>query len=680
VALLEVESVQAKYGINAQGFETLKEWLQESGARWGINAEHRAKQGLPAYSEFSWEFAWHRLMAGYAMNSFEQGGDLLAIDNMLIDPFDAIEGSNTALLNSFYAFWQCLIHYKNVLSQSYSLVDWSLHLQALVDDFYNDIGADSAALKMLRKECEALKSFEQEYTDKIDISVIRDWIKPLLNQASRGRNPWQEGIKFCSLMPMRAVPFKVVYLMGMNQADYPKQVDKPLFDLMRYDYRAGDRSRRVGDRWLFLEALLSARDAFFISYTGRDQRNNEERNPSVVVAELMDYLTNGYSTADNTSVIAQICTEHKLQPFNKDYFTANGHLFSYNPQAYAIASAVKNPNDQAANLTSYQKPDTFIQSVVDVELSSFIQFFIDPAKWFFKHQYATWLAIDNTKIDDDELFNLPLGLGDWQLRNAMREYVAANPECQEDCLTVLESVEQLWRAKGLWPLGLAGDALKEKALEKIKPDWLFALKRIHTPVSMQTIHHKIALEQGEIIIQGALHLRGTVHFLHSASASKSKTALELAIKTALLAQATNEVTEVKEITFDGKIKAGLRERTYNITQNPQHALFLQALAKLYVQYQHTGLPYEFDVANALVAGESIHHLWAGGYNDGGLQQNPETRFYYHSVHHLQSENFAQVATEMHKALSAWQNENPDASAKSQAKKSSKKTKEDNNVV
>jgi exodeoxyribonuclease V gamma subunit len=32
------------------------------------------------------------------------------------------------------------------------------------------------------------------------------------------------------------------------------------FDLMGRDYRPGDRSRREDDRYLFLEALLSARE------------------------------------------------------------------------------------------------------------------------------------------------------------------------------------------------------------------------------------------------------------------------------------------------------------------------------------------------------------------------------------------------------------------------------------
>jgi exodeoxyribonuclease V gamma subunit len=47
----------------------------------------------------------------------------------------------------------------------------------------------------------------------------------------------------------------------MNDGDYPRTRTPMDFDLMALDYRPGDRSRREDDRYLFLEALLSARDA-----------------------------------------------------------------------------------------------------------------------------------------------------------------------------------------------------------------------------------------------------------------------------------------------------------------------------------------------------------------------------------------------------------------------------------
>jgi exodeoxyribonuclease V gamma subunit len=54
--------------------------------------------------------------------------------------------------------------------------------------------------------------------------------------------------------------------------------------------KRGDRSRRDDDRYLFLEALISAQSMLYISYIGRSIQDNSERFPSVLVQELVDYI------------------------------------------------------------------------------------------------------------------------------------------------------------------------------------------------------------------------------------------------------------------------------------------------------------------------------------------------------------------------------------------------------
>jgi exodeoxyribonuclease V gamma subunit len=98
--------------------------------------------------------------------------------------------------------------------------------------------------------------------------------------------------------------------------------------------------------------LLSARQYFHVSYIGRDMHRNEIREPSVVLAELQDYLRHGYDLPD-----ACVQTEHPLQPFGEEYFLADKkdvsqRLVSFNPQALAIAQA-----RQQAAITDYALAD-----------------------------------------------------------------------------------------------------------------------------------------------------------------------------------------------------------------------------------------------------------------------------------------------------------------------------------
>ena len=110
---------------------------------------------------------------------------------------------------------------------------------------------------------------------------------------------------------MRSIPFKVVCLLGMNDADFPRP-DRPVsFDGISKAPRRGDRSRRLDDRYLFLEALTAATEVFYISYVGRGIRDNQEKPPSVLVTEFLDYLQRGFDR--------ELVTIHPLQPFSKDY-------------------------------------------------------------------------------------------------------------------------------------------------------------------------------------------------------------------------------------------------------------------------------------------------------------------------------------------------------------------------
>ena len=144
---------------------------------------------------------------------------------------------------------------------------------------------------------------------------------PSLNQRFRAG-----GVTFCTLMPMRAIPFEVVCLLGMNDGDYPRRSLRSDFDLMALPghLRPGDRSRRHDDRQLMLEALLSARRRLVVSWTGHSVRDNTEQPPSVLVSQLRDYI----AAVWGPQAVAERTTAHPLQPFSRRYFEG-GSLHTY---------------------------------------------------------------------------------------------------------------------------------------------------------------------------------------------------------------------------------------------------------------------------------------------------------------------------------------------------------------
>ena len=102
------------------------------------------------------------------------------------------------------------------------------------------------------------------------------------------------GVTVASFVPMRAIPFRVVFVLGLGQGDFPRNPRRGDLDLREARREPGDVTPREQDLYMFLETLLCARDRLVLSYLGRDEITGEQRPPSPVLLELREILSNGY--------------------------------------------------------------------------------------------------------------------------------------------------------------------------------------------------------------------------------------------------------------------------------------------------------------------------------------------------------------------------------------------------
>ncbi|MBU2830513.1 exodeoxyribonuclease V subunit gamma, partial [Acidithiobacillus ferriphilus] len=197
---------------------------------------------------------------------------------------------------------------------------------------------------------------------------------------------------FCTLLPMRAVPYPLVCLLGMNEGDYPRRSPRLDFDLMALPgmARPGDRSRRDDDRYLMLEALLAARQELYISWAGKDQRNNHDRAPSLLVAQLRDAIRDGWPLSLEKRTFA-----HPLQPFSLEYLLGKPGLRTWarewypSPHSAAEDTALPNPAEPAPR-----------------SIRELLEFFRRPARAFYRQRLRTDFNEEDLAEEDDEPFTL----------------------------------------------------------------------------------------------------------------------------------------------------------------------------------------------------------------------------------------------------------------------------------
>jgi exodeoxyribonuclease V gamma subunit len=172
-----------------------------------------------------------------------------------------------------------------------------------------------------------LANFAEEATlagmnDLLDWRCVRDELAARLAEPERAYRFFGGGITVCGMVPLRAVPFRVICLVGMNEGAFPRRDRASPFD--RAEDRRAEPSTRDEDRYLFLQQLMAARERFCLSWVGEDARDGSKREPSAVVAELIAILGQ-YGVDEKACVV-----EHPLQPFSPRLFDgADPALFTY---------------------------------------------------------------------------------------------------------------------------------------------------------------------------------------------------------------------------------------------------------------------------------------------------------------------------------------------------------------
>ncbi|WP_407314920.1 exodeoxyribonuclease V subunit gamma [Pseudomonas sp. nanlin1] len=455
--LLDVPALRARFSVQEADLPTLHRWIEGAGIRWGLNAEQRAGLGLPQNLEQnSWRFGLRRMLLGYAVGSGEGFAG--------IEPYDEIGGLDAALIGPLVALMDALEVAHEQLSLPAEPQEWGVRLQGLLQAFFqaSDEHDDYllGQLEDLREgwlqACESVGLHEQ-----LPLTVVREAWLAGLDQGRLSQRFLAGSVNFCTLMPMRAIPFKVVCLLGMNDGDYPRAQPPLDFDLMGSDYRPGDRSRREDDRYLLLEALLSARDQLYISWVGRSIRDNSERPASVLIGQLRDHLAAGWSLVGEhehagQALVHALTLEHPLQPFSARYFhEGQPGLFSF-AQEWQVLHAPRPAIQPSAALAAYEPQESLTLQLLQ-------DFLRNPVRHFFSQRLKVFFETLEAPLADEEPFVLD-ALQRYTLSESLLTQGLVEVGDAEDGLQ--QHAQRLQRA-GLLPMAGFGERLQQELIEPL---------------------------------------------------------------------------------------------------------------------------------------------------------------------------------------------------------------------
>jgi len=448
--LLDKAPVRDRFGMDEDAVREIHTWVTGANIRWARDGKDKKNSGLPAFEENTWSFGLKRLLLGYAMAGGEEG----VFEG--IAPFSEMDPAWAGLLGSFADFADRLSACVDELRQERGPSEWSELLLKIIDDLF---AADEEALHELLRLKTVVRGLAKTARDAafagtVSVDVVRHHLEKAFGSAAEGAGFLERGVTFCSMLPMRSIPFKVICLLGMNHDAFPRRDYASGLDLMAVHPHKGDRSKRDDDLYLFLEALLSAREVLSISYVGQGIQDNTPIPPSVVVSALLEYLDRAFIT-DNGKPSVSVTTRHCLQAFNPRYFTPGTSLFSYSKDNALAAQALLSPQQGKRDMEVQGEPGDEFK---EIDTERFIRFFRNPAEYFLRNRLQAGLPEEAAVVEGREPFSLD-GLTRYDvMQRLLHERLAGR---------AMDAYKDLLRAEGVLPHGMPGEIVLKSMVYEI---------------------------------------------------------------------------------------------------------------------------------------------------------------------------------------------------------------------
>ncbi len=424
--LLDFEEIRQAFGLTDVDCETISQWIAATGIKWGIDGSMKKEFDCPPYEENTWKRGLDQLFLGYALPS-----DQFQSFNGIFG-YEHIEGMMGAVLGNFITFFTTLVEFDQVSRTDHTLSDWSSLLCTAID---RCIKPDSAKVQELTQIHNFIRQFIEiqtavHFESPVSFDIVKRLFLDFLDAQSGDQAFFNGGVTFCSMLPMRGIPFRVVCCIGMEDADFPRKSSATTWDLIASDPQPGDRSIEKEDRFLFLEAILSARDVFYISFIKDPREKSSGQRQSVLVDELLDYCEHAFEigeedTSDEFNVLQKVdqasvsdflVTRHRLQGFHPAYFdTTDSRLFSYSKENLTAATALISPPAKPRLMieTPLSSPENDTKII---EISDLIRFFSGPAAFLLTQRLGVYPGLKQMDVDDMEPFDIQ-GLERYHLTN-----------------------------------------------------------------------------------------------------------------------------------------------------------------------------------------------------------------------------------------------------------------------
>jgi exodeoxyribonuclease V gamma subunit len=506
--VLAVDAVLTNLSLTREVFDIWNQLLDRTGMKWGLDASHRAQQGLVAAAgeTYTWLSTVQQSLLGVLLADAKPVAELGGV--IPLDDLDTADVDAVAALSYLLAL---LMDCEVKTRVQRTIAEWCSLLEELLVEL---CGMNSDALAEPLNVLRSLRTSSQLIGSGSTTAVPFDEFATIVVErveATPGRQPLRTGaVTATSFVPLRSVPFRVVCILGYDDAVVSvKEVDGD--DLTGRQRFIGTSDSRIDTRRTFLDAMLAASDRFIITCIGKSIKNNAPVPFITPLAEFVDMCLDadsslGSSAEEVKSKMRTLVFDHPRHAMSSNNFIIDkvvpGMVWGHNGASFTAGSVVGTTNtSQISTVTPFNVENPEVVTIEDL-----IKVLDYPEDFFLKTVgVSKW--VDKAQAD---IALLPVDIDDRRLRelwNELRDLSEATSTSPSRSAKKFKSDETsawqtLKKERGVVPVGILGDdalnsaqTLLSEAAGLVK-DWGF-------PTMVET-EHEISLQLPNGVVEGTV--------------------------------------------------------------------------------------------------------------------------------------------------------------------------------
>jgi exodeoxyribonuclease V gamma subunit len=317
LTLAALEPVKARLGIEDDTLAAWATWAEQLNVHWGIGAEERVAFGIPAeFTAHTWHHALDRLIYGAVLPEAPPSPELGGVV-----PSQNLDLNNLEAVATLAQLLDRLIALRAAVATPKPLTAWCDLLREALEALCAVSHSQQPALAATLAILSTIQQNAASSAIPVSLAELRHLIDPALAPTPRHPLLRSGAITATSLVPLRAVPYRVVCLVGFDDSAFTAR-EPDGDDLNRVLPLVGDSDARSEQRGALLDAILAAQERLIVTCVGQDLRTNVSVPPATPLAELLDIARSQVAAAaDAEDPIGSVVVDHPRHTFHPDALT-----------------------------------------------------------------------------------------------------------------------------------------------------------------------------------------------------------------------------------------------------------------------------------------------------------------------------------------------------------------------